>query len=86
MIDSSDESLMIEANWPVRADKLAYKLRVPPVESLEAPLAELADEVATPLGNYRLLLKGDARSVNRTLSAVATRISWFVGAMLGAIG
>ena len=41
----------------------------------EAPLVELANEVATPLGNYRLLLKGDARSVNRTLSAVATRVS-----------
>lgn len=65
---------------------LTRLIRVLPVESLEAPLVELADEVATPLGNYRLLLKGDARSVNRTLSAVATRVSWFVGAMLGAIG
>jgi len=65
---------------------LTRLIRVLPVESLEAPLVEIADEVATPLGNYRLLLKGDARSVNRTLSAVATRVSWFVGAMLGAIG
>lgn len=56
-----------------------------PVESLEAPEVELHDEVATPLGNYRLVLKGDARSVNKTLSVVATRLSWFIGAMLGAI-
>jgi len=65
---------------------LTRLIRQLPVESLEAPVVELVDEVATPLGNYRLLLKGDARSVNRTLSAVATRVSWFVGAMLGAIG
>lgn len=65
---------------------LTRLIRVLPVDSLEAPVVELIDEVATPLGSYRLLLKGDARSVNKTLSAVATRLSWFVGAMLGAIG
>lgn len=65
---------------------LTRLIRRLPVESLEAPVVELTDEVTTPLGNYRILLKGDARSVNRVLSAVATRVSWFVGAMLGAIG
>ncbi|MCB4358195.1 sensor histidine kinase [Quatrionicoccus australiensis] len=65
---------------------LTRLIRRLPVESLEAPVVELADEVTTPLGNYRILLKGDARSVNKVLSAVATRVSWFVGAMLGAIG
>ena len=65
---------------------LARLIRVLPVDTLEAPVVELADEVATPLGNYRLELKGDARSVNRMLSIVASRVSWFVGAMLGAIG
>jgi signal transduction histidine kinase len=64
---------------------LTRLIRRLPVESLDAPVVELADEVATPLGSYRLLLKGDARSVNKTLSAVASRVSWFVGAMLGAI-
>ncbi len=57
-----------------------------PVESLDAAVVELEDEVATPRGSYRLRLVGDARSVNRNLAAVATRLSWFVGAMLGAIG
>ncbi len=56
-----------------------------PVESLEAPEVELRDEISTPLGNYLLVLKGDARSVNKTLSVVATRLSWFIGAMLCAI-
>ena len=55
-----------------------------PVASYDAPV-EFADEIATPLGSYRVLLKGDARSVNRGLAAVATRVSWFVGAMLLAI-
>ncbi|HEX5802564.1 MAG TPA: HAMP domain-containing sensor histidine kinase [Azospira sp.] len=64
---------------------LTRLIRQLPVESLEAPVVELSDEVATPLGTYRLQLKGDARSVNKSLSAVATRVSWFVGAMLGAI-
>ncbi|BAL22556.1 histidine kinase [Azoarcus sp. KH32C] len=64
---------------------LTRLIRRLPVESLDAPVVELADEVATPTGSYELRLKGDARSVNKTLSAVATRVSWFVGAMLGAI-
>ncbi|QLH51307.1 MAG: HAMP domain-containing histidine kinase [Candidatus Accumulibacter cognatus] len=64
---------------------LTRLIRTLPVESYDTPV-ELVDEVATPLGNYRILLKGDARSVNKTLSAVATRVSWFVGAMLLAIG
>jgi signal transduction histidine kinase len=64
---------------------LTRLIRRLPVESLEATEVELRDEIATPLGNYRLVLKGDARSVNKTLSVVATRLSWFIGAMLGAI-
>lgn len=56
-----------------------------PVETLETPVVELEDEVVTALGSYRLELRGDARSVNKRLSAVATRLSWFIGAMLGAI-
>jgi signal transduction histidine kinase len=61
-------------------------IRQIPVEPATASELELSDTVATPLGSYRLQLKGDARSVNRTLSAAATRLSWLVGAMLGAIG
>jgi signal transduction histidine kinase len=56
-----------------------------PVDGYGAPL-ELVDEVVTPLGGFQVLLKGDIRSVNQTLGAVAGRVSWFVGAMLLAIG
>jgi len=65
---------------------LTRLIRRLPVDSIDAPVVELADEVSTPLGNFRVRLEGDARSVNKVLSAVATRVSWFVGAMLGAIG
>lgn len=54
------------------------------VEGGDAPLV-LQDEIATPLGNYELKLTGDVRTVNQSLSRVATRISWMVAAMLTAI-
>lgn len=55
-----------------------------PVEGYDAPL-QLRETVATPLGRYDVLLTGDVRSVNKTLAAVATRLSGFVGAMLAAV-
>ncbi len=63
---------------------LTRLIRRLPVDNYDAPI-ELVEDVATPLGNYTIYLKGDARSVNRSLSAVATRLSWFVVAMLLAI-
>ena len=57
-----------------------------PVVTIETPKVELTGEIQTPLGNYELLFEGDARNVNRALGAIATRLSWFVLAMLGAIG
>ncbi|WP_263770348.1 sensor histidine kinase [Propionivibrio soli] len=64
---------------------LTRLIRVLPVEHIDTPVVEFEDEINTPLGRYELHLRGDARSVNKTLSAVATRVSSFVGAMLGAI-
>ncbi|MDR0564607.1 MAG: HAMP domain-containing histidine kinase [Azoarcus sp.] len=50
-----------------------------------API-ELDDTVTTPLGDYRIVLTGDAgHVVNQTLSAVATRLAWFVGAVMATI-
>ena len=44
---------------------------------------ELEDSVATPLGDYRITLHGDVeRVVNKTLSATATRLAWFIGAVM----
>lgn len=55
-----------------------------PVDGYDAPL-QASETIATPLGRYALVLSGDLRSVNRQLAAVATRLSWFVGAMLAAV-
>jgi len=41
--------------------------------------------ITTPVGNYEVIFSGDARGVERSLAAVATRMSWYVGAMLAAI-
>ena len=41
--------------------------------------------LATSAGRHQLTLTGDLRGVDRALSATATRLSWFVGAMLAAI-
>ena len=52
-------------------------------ERLSIAPSELDDVVATPLGDYRILLHGDAeRVVNETLGATATRLFWFVGAVM----
>ena len=48
--------------------------------------SEARDVVDTPLGRYTLRMTGDGRTVDKTLSTVATRVSWFVGGMLLAIG
>jgi signal transduction histidine kinase len=62
--------------------KLIGKL---PVEGYATPI-ERREIIATPVGSYELGLTGDVGSIDRSLSVVATRLSWFVGAMLGAIG
>jgi signal transduction histidine kinase len=63
---------------------LTRLIRRLPVDSYDAPI-ELIEDVATPLGNYTIQMHGDARGVNKSLSVVATRLSWFVAAMLLAI-
>ena len=83
------ETLRLAGREDAREAPSSFLLRLIgrlPVESLDAAVVELEDEVATSRGSYRLRLVGDARSVNRNLATVATRLSWFVGAMLGAIG
>jgi signal transduction histidine kinase len=52
----------------------------------ESGPVNLEDVVATPLGSYRIFLSGEAdRVVNQTLSVTATRLAWFVGAVMAAI-
>ena len=62
-------------------DRLIRRL---PVDGYDTPLAA-RETITTPLGRYELVLSGDLRSVNRQLAAVATRLSWFVAAMLLAV-
>lgn len=55
-----------------------------PVDSSAFPL-QTREEISTPIGRFELTLTGDARSANRILARAASRVAWFVGAMLGAI-
>ncbi|MFY3384003.1 sensor histidine kinase [Paracidovorax sp. MALMAid1276] len=43
------------------------------------------DILDTPAGNYAVTFTGDLRGVELGLAAVATRLSWYLAAMLGAI-
>ncbi|HIV71321.1 MAG TPA: HAMP domain-containing histidine kinase [Candidatus Aquabacterium excrementipullorum] len=70
-----------EAHPSRLVDRIVRRL---PVEGYDQPL-QIRQIIATPLGDHELLLTGDVRGVNRSLGLVATRISWFVGAMLAAI-
>ncbi|MES2300264.1 MAG: HAMP domain-containing sensor histidine kinase [Pseudomonadota bacterium] len=63
---------------------LTSLIRRLPVDDYDVPLATL-DTISTPLGSYEVRLKGDVRSVSKSLGVVATRVSWFVGAMLLAL-
>ncbi|MBI5277401.1 MAG: HAMP domain-containing histidine kinase [Burkholderiales bacterium] len=55
-----------------------------PVTLPSAPV-ELREMLVTPAGSYEVRLAGDARTIDPGLGAIATRISWYVGAMLTAI-
>ncbi|HSV77618.1 MAG TPA: HAMP domain-containing sensor histidine kinase [Ramlibacter sp.] len=55
-----------------------------PVAHRPAPL-QARDTINTPLGGFDVSLTGDARGIDRGLSVIATRMSWYVAAMLGAI-
>lgn len=63
---------------------LSMVIRRIPVEGYDAPLAS-REQINTSVGSYEVLLKGDVRSVNKTLGVVATRIAWFVVAMVLAL-
>ena len=52
----------------------------------EGERIEVSERLISPLGAWSVTLTGDVASVERNLGVVATRLSWFVGAMLLAIG
>jgi two-component system OmpR family sensor kinase len=43
------------------------------------------ETIATPIGTYEARLSADARGIDQGLGVIATRMSWYVAAMLGAI-
>lgn len=45
----------------------------------------LTETIHTSRGSYEIALSGDTRFIDRSLSAVVSRLSWYVGAMLSAI-
>lgn len=63
---------------------LTALIRRLPVDTYDKPLAA-THRIATPLGSYDVVLAGDVRSVSQSLGVVASRMSWFVGAMLLAL-
>ncbi|HEX7688410.1 MAG TPA: HAMP domain-containing sensor histidine kinase [Burkholderiaceae bacterium] len=69
-------------------DALGYAvrglLRRLPIEDEDVPVAA-TETIRTAAGSYELRGVGDERSANRNLAAVATRVSWFVVAMLLAL-
>lgn len=69
-----------DASWHF----LTILIRHLPVDAYDVPL-ETREVIATPAGSYEVRLKGDLRSVSKTLSVVASRLAWFVGAMLLAL-
>ena len=59
-------------------------LRRLPVPGEDVPI-EATAVIRTPAGSYQLHGFGDERSANRGLALAATRVSWFVVAMLAAL-
>lgn len=56
-----------------------------PIEGTALATLSARDTVATAAGSYELTLSGNVHSIERSLSVVATRMSWYVAAMLGVI-
>ena len=55
-----------------------------PVATRPGPL-QARETITTPTGSFDVRLAGDARGIDRSLGVIATRMSWYVAAMLAAI-
>ncbi len=63
---------------------LSRIIRRLPVAGYDLPVAA-RQTIATPMGEFGLDFSGDVRGIDRALGLVASRLSWFVAAMLAAI-
>lgn len=66
------------------AQWMAWLIRRLPVTAYEQPLSSQF-ALSTALDRYQISLQGDVRNANKTLAVVASRVSWFVFAMLLAL-
>ncbi|HEU4776790.1 MAG TPA: sensor histidine kinase [Telluria sp.] len=85
----SGERTLIELTGSAPEEAPSWRLltsliRRLPVEAYDAPL-DTSETIVIPSGRYEMSLHGDVRSVSKSLSVVASRVSWFVGAMLAAL-
>ncbi|HEY4374041.1 MAG TPA: HAMP domain-containing sensor histidine kinase [Burkholderiales bacterium] len=77
-LHGTGEPYVPTAPWMSR---LVERLQVP---GFDSPIEERAT-ISSAAGQYTVVLDGDLRGVDAGIAAVATRLSWFVGAMLLAI-
>ncbi len=78
MLNGHDDIADDSSSW------LHRLIRRLPVEN-DMPTMAVHDTLHTSIGSYEISLTGNASVIDRSLSAVATRLSWFVAAMLTAI-
>lgn len=78
VLKGRDEAAGRSSPWMLRLiDRL-------PVASRPGPV-QVRETITTPTGSFDVRLAGDARGIDRGLGVIATRMSWYVAAMLGAI-
>ena len=77
-IKGASDSSEPAAPW---VERLLLRL---PLGEFDAPLAS-TERISTSNAAYEAVLTGDVRGLNKSLATVATRMSWFIGAMLAAI-
>ena len=53
--------------------------------STRPPRMQVREALVTPVGRFDVRLAGEASGIDRGLGVIATRMAWYVGAMLGAI-
>jgi signal transduction histidine kinase len=88
-LGGASEPTLVQLTGPTAEENQSWRLltsliRRLPVEAYDAPLSS-TEVIAIPSGRYEVALNGDIRSVSKSLSVVATRLSWFVGGMLLAL-
>jgi two-component system, OmpR family, sensor kinase len=78
VIEGRDDNLGRSSPLMLRLiDRLPVAARPGPVQARET--------ITTPTGSFDVRLSGDARGIDQGLGVIATRMAWYVAAMLGAI-